>query len=145
MGLLEDIKFGWDSIGHIENLIKEWRPRSCKTEKDYEESLYNYLEKQLEGKEITKQYGMGRSRVDLAVNKKVYIELKKDLKNTGQLQRLIGQLEIYSKDLSNIIIVICGDVDNNLLKQLIDQKKKSYDDDATGLFGNKFECRILQK
>ncbi len=144
MGLLEDIKFGWDKIGHIENLIKEWKPRGCKTEKDYEESLYNYLEKQLEGKEITKQYGVGRVKVDLAVNKKVFIELKNDLKNTGQLQRLIGQLELYAKDLNNIIIVICGDVDKNLLKQLIDQKKKSYDD-AFPVLGNKFECRILQK
>lgn len=144
MGLLENLKFDiWDSIGTIENFIKEWKPKDCKTEKDYEESLHDYLEKRLEGKNITRQYGVGRAKVDLAIDKKVFVELKKDLKNTVQLQRLIGQLELYAKDLDNMIVVITGEVDRDLFKQLID-KKKDYDNDAVGLF-KKFDCRILQK
>ena len=142
MGILNDLSFGWDSIGHVEKLVKEWKPRGCGTEKDYEKSLYNHLEKDMPGK-ITMQYGMGRSKVDIAVGKKVFIELKKDMKNTNQLQRLIGQIEIYSKDLNNIIIVLCGEVDKNLLKQLTDQTK-----DYKGsimLFDKGFDCRIMEK
>jgi len=138
MGILDKLSFGWDSIGYVEGLIKEWKPKGCETEKDFEKSLYNYLEKRLEGKEITKQHGVGRSKVDIAVGKKVFIELKKDLKATGQLQRLIGQIEIYEKDLKNIIVVLCGEVDKNLLRQLVDGTKK-YDGDFT------LDCRILQK
>jgi hypothetical protein len=140
MGILDKIKFQWDDIGHVEGLIKEWKPSSCESEKDYEKSLYTHLEKGgLEGK-ITKQYGVGRSKVDIAVGKDVFVELKKDLKNTGQLQRLIGQLEIYSKDLNNVIIVLCGEVDKNLLKQLIDKVKSYGSWDPLG-----FDCRILEK
>jgi len=142
MGILDKLSFQWDSIGHVEGLVKEWRPRVCESEKDYEKSLYKYLEKKLEGKEITKQHGVGRSKVDIAVGKKVFIEQKKDLKNTGQLQRLIGQLELYSKDLSDLIIILCGEVGKNLLNQLKD-KVKSYD--AGGLFIGGFDCRILEK
>ena len=142
MGILDKFSFEWDSIGHVEGLVKEWRPRGCESEKDYEKSLYKYLEKKLEGKEITKQHGVGRSKVDIAVGKKVFVELKKDLKNTGQLQRLIGQLELYSKDLSNLIIILCGEVDKNLLNQLKD-KVKSYD--SGRLFIGGFDCRILEK
>lgn len=135
-----EIKFALNTVSHVENLVKKWKPRDCETEKDYEKSLYNYLERVMQGKEITKQYGVGRSKVDLAVGKKVYIELKKDLKNTGQLQRLFGQLEIYSKDLDNIIIIICGDIDKNLFKQLRDQVK------AYGGWGfGTFDCRVLEK
>lgn len=138
MGILEKISFQWDSVNHVEKLIKEWKPRGCETEKDYENSLYSYFEKVLEGKEITKQHGVGRSKVDIAVGKKVFVELKKDLKTTGQLQRLIGQIEIYEKPLENVIVILCGEVDKNLLKQLIDKTKK-YDGDFS------LDCRILQK
>lgn len=141
MGILDDISFGWDSIGHVEGLVKDWKPQGCGSEKDYENSLYTYLEKKLEGKGITKQHGVGRSKVDIAVGKKVFIELKKDLKNTGQLQRLIGQLELYSKDISNLIIILCGEVDKNLLKQLKD-KVKTY---GGGFFSGDFDCRISEK
>jgi hypothetical protein len=136
-----EIKFGLDAVSHVESLVRKWKPRDCETEKDYENSLYNYLEKVMKGKEITKQYGVGRSKVDLAVGKKVFIELKKDLKNTGQLQRLFGQLELYSKDLGNIMIILCGEIDKNLLKQLRDQGKA-----YSGSWGlGTFDCRILEK
>jgi very-short-patch-repair endonuclease len=73
-------------VGHVEGLTKEWKPKGCETEKHFEKSLYNYLERRLEGKKITKQHGVGRSKADIAVEKKVFIELKKDprpLDNSG--------------------------------------------------------------
>lgn len=138
MGIFAKIKSALLSVGQVEDLIKKWKPRSYETEKGYEESLKNYLEKKLEGIEIIKQYGKGRARVDLAAGNKIFIELKKDLKTTGQLQRLIGQLEIYAKNLDNIIIVICGEVDKSLFKQLMD-KKGGYD------WNIGFDCKIVQK
>lgn len=138
MAILDKIKMAWDNVSHVENLIKEWKPKGCKTERDFKEDLFKYLEKKLEGIEIIRESGKERVRVDLAVGNKTFIEFKKDLKDTGQLQRLLGQLEIYSNKLDNIIVVICGEADKSLLKQLVD-KKKAYD------WNVGFDCRILQK
>ena len=140
MGLLQNLSFGWDSVSHVETLINEWRPRACETEKDYQNSLYNFLEEKLPGKNITKEYGIGRSKVDIAIGKKVFIELKKDIRSTGQFQRLIGQLEIYKNDCDNMLLVVCGKNDNNLMKQLRD-KLKTYDSD---LLGDQ-NCRLIEK
>lgn len=126
MGFLDNLKFGWDSLSHVENLINEWKPRACETEKDYQNSLYNFLEEKIPEKQITKEHGIGRSKVDIAVGKKVFIELKKDIKTTAQLQRLIGQLEIYKEDCDNMLLVVCGKSDKKLIKQLRD-KLKTYD------------------
>ncbi len=127
MSLLGKLKFGYDPHAFVLNLIQEWRPRGCETEKDYEISLYNFLHRKLEGEtiEITKQYGQGRIKGDIVVGRKVLIELKADLDSTSKLQRLYGQLELYSQDWkSHVIVVLCGEHDRNLIAQLQRQIEK---------------------
>jgi len=71
----------------LEKLIKDWKPRGYKTEKDYENSLYRYFEKYL-SQSATKQNGLGRVKADIPFEKRVAIELIKDFKTTAQYQRL---------------------------------------------------------
>ena len=77
-------------------LIDAWHPRACKTEKDLERSLHKHLEKNLPDLDVQMQYASGRVKGDICVDHKVLIELKDSLKSTGQLQRLIGQLDLYA-------------------------------------------------
>jgi len=125
----------WDSMDLIENLVKEWKPKGCETKKDYEKSLSNHLKKKLEGKEITQKFTTGKSKVDLAIDKTIFIKIEKDLKNTGKLKRLIGQIENYTKDLNHLILILCGEMNKDLLKQL---RKK-----VISFF--EFNCRIFEK
>jgi hypothetical protein len=81
----------------LRDLIGKWKPRSCKSEKDYENSLYEFLHKELGDTQITKQYARGRIRADIVISEKVIIELKTNLDSTGKYQRLIGQLAAYEK------------------------------------------------
>lgn len=118
MGILEKIKFGWDSIGMIESLVKKWKPKDCKTEKSYEKSLYDFLHKNLYDIQVTKQYARGRIRADLVVGDSVIIEIKNNLDSTSKYQRLIGQLQEYKEWDGDIIILLIGETDKNLLKQL---------------------------
>lgn len=37
----------WDSMGKVEDSIKKWKPKKCKTEKDYENSLLRSLQKKM--------------------------------------------------------------------------------------------------
>lgn len=85
-------RFTLNPFGRVCQAIESWRPRGCKTEKDYENSLVKKLRKELVNQTIIQQYGSGRQRVDIVVHNKVPIEVKKDLKTTAALQRAIGQL-----------------------------------------------------
>ena len=98
--------------------IDSWRPRECKTEKDYERSLVKKLRKELTKQEIVPQYGSGRMRVDIMVGEKVPIELKKDLTSTAAYQKTKGQLNEYLRVFNGIILVLCGDVSSDFFRDL---------------------------
>lgn len=129
MGFLQKMRFKFcDAGAMISSLIKEWRPRKCKTEKQYEKSLYMFLHKRLEDIQITKQYARGRIRADLVVGDKVIVELKNNLNTTAKYQKLIGQITEYKKWDGQIIIVLTGDTDLNLHKELTKYIEKDNDD-----------------
>jgi len=122
MSLLSRFGFNLNPVGTVTDIIKKWKPGVCETEKDYEKSLYTFLEKQLPDIEVINQFGIGRTKVDIAVGRKVFIEIKYNLNSTSKLQRLIGQLSLYKKEKDeDLIILICGDVDKNILRQLKDE------------------------
>lgn len=108
-----------DSTGVVVGLIKRWKPRKCSTEKDYEDSLYEFLNRKVDSIQVTKQYAKGRIRADIVVGDKVIIEIKNNLDSTSKYQRLVGQLVDYNDWGGSIIIVLCGTTDKNLKKQLV--------------------------
>jgi len=112
------ISFTLNPFGRVREVIESWRPRGCKTEKDYERSLVKKLQNELVNQNIQQQYGSARQRFDIMVHDKVPIEIKKDLKSTAALQRTIGQLDGYLKDWEGVILVLCGDVSGDLFNDL---------------------------
>jgi len=111
--------FTSDPFGTVLEVIKAWRPTNCKTENDFEKSLLKELRNKLKNQKSQPQYGSGRQRVDIVVQKKVPIEIKMNLKSTAALQRTIGQLEQYLEDWKRLFLVLCGDIDPDLLKSLV--------------------------
>ena len=130
MALFERLRFKyWDPLGMVTSLIREWRPVRCRTEKDYEKSLYSFLHKRLEDIQITKQYARGRIRADLAIGEKVIVELKNNLNTTAKYQKLIGQLTQYEEEWNGqIIILLTGSTDPNLRKELKNYVASKQDD-----------------
>jgi len=112
--------FTLNPFGRVCQAIESWRPRGCKTEKDYENSLVKKLQKELVKQTVVQQYGSARQRIDIMVHSKVPIEVKKDLKSTAALQRTIGQLHQYLKDWEGVILVLCGDVSPDLMKGILE-------------------------
>jgi len=128
MGFLERLRFRFfDSGGMIASLIEQWHPRKCNTEKDYEKSLYRFLHNKLEDIQVTKQFARGRIRADLVVGDDVIVELKNNLKTTARYQRLIGQITVYKEWDGQIIIVLVGETDPNLYKEVM-KHAESYND-----------------
>src|SRR5262249_24886157 len=113
------------SVDEVMKLIDAWHPRGCKTEKDLERSLQKHLEKNLPKSDVISQYAAGRVKGDIAVDGEVLIEIKDSLKSTAQLQRLLGQLEIYNSQWKGkVIVLICGDSQRDHVSTL---KKKVED------------------
>jgi hypothetical protein len=119
------LSYWLDPLGNVCKLIEEWRPRKCTTEKDYERSLVRYLQAKLEGKDVVPQYASGRVRGDIVVDKQILIEIKAKLDSTGKLQKVLGQIEVYGREWKRpVIVVICGETDPNLAKQLRDSAER---------------------
>jgi len=125
MAYLDKLKFKFlDPVSTTIKLIEKWSPRKCTTEKDYENSLYKYLHAELPDIQVTKQYAVGRIRADLMVGDKVIIEIKKDLCTTAQYQRLVGQLTEYREWKGKVVLLLVGEIDPNLKKELESFVKK---------------------
>ncbi|MCL4549674.1 MAG: hypothetical protein M1495_14010 [Bacteroidetes bacterium] len=118
MDLLDDIKYKFDRLGYIKKLIEEWKPINCETEKDYENSLYNFLHLNLPNTQITKQFAKGRIKADIVIDEKYIVELKNKLNSRNNYQRLIGQLFEYKKWEGSIILLLIGEVDQNFIKEI---------------------------
>lgn len=108
----------WDGSGLVTKAINSWSPEPVKYEKDYEASLYAHLECNLSGLEITTQYAIGRSKADIVIERKCIIEIKLNFTKTAEYQRLIGQISNYKHWGEFIIVVLIGDIDKQLVKDL---------------------------
>ena len=119
MGSLDTLKFKvWDDTSAVVSLIKKWKPRGCKSEKDYEKSLYEFLHAELGNVLITKQFARGRLHADIVVGNKVIIEFKHKLRSTAEYHRLLGQMMEYTEWEGSVIIVLSGESEANLKKEL---------------------------
>ena len=110
--------FTLDPFDTVKEKVEAWDASKCTTEKQCEQSLAKALGKALVNQKIEKQYGSGRQRVDILVGDKVPIEMKYNLIKASVLQRLIGQLELYLKKWDHVILVLCGKISSNMLKDL---------------------------
>jgi hypothetical protein len=81
---------------------------------------------------VISQYASGRVKGDIAVDAEVLIEIKDSIKSTAQLQRLLGQLEIYNSQWKGkVVVLICGDSQRDLVNTL---RKKIEDLKASTTF-----------
>ena len=117
MGVIDKLKFHvWDDVGAAVDIIKEWKPRDCKSEKDYEKALCRKLEKHFPGIEIIPQYSKNGVRGDIVVGGKVLIEIKYNLKS---ITTLIGQLMRYKQKWpGRVLVLLTGDTKPSLIKEL---------------------------
>lgn len=110
--------FTLDPFDTVKEIIEAWDASKCTTERQCEQSLARELQNALVNQKIERQYGSGRQRIDILVDDKVPIEMKYDLVSASVLQRLIGQLELYLKKWDQVVLVLCGKISLNMLKDL---------------------------
>lgn len=108
-------------------IVKDWAPKEeYSIEEGYRNELMSYLRQELNRvgpfefaprkHKIQKEHG--RSLADIAVDGKIGIELKKDLKSRPAIDRLRGQVSRFRKDYSDIILVLCGNIDESAYEEV---------------------------
>ena len=104
----------------VSELVHTWKPVAGESEADYEKSLHNFLLKNLSWfVKVTRQYGTGRVKCDLATGHEVMIELKLGFTSPSTLQRLIGQVDQYRREWGKpVIVVLVGEAHDDLLHDL---------------------------
>src|SRR5712664_87856 len=119
-------RYSFNPVRTVQELIEEWKPGNLALEKNYEKSLLEFLRSKLRHVKITRQYGAARIKCDVAVGKDALIELKTNLTTTAKLQRLLGQVQLYKKELDTpIIILLLGRTDDDLFKTLYSNSSNS--------------------
>lgn len=113
------------ALDTVANLIHEWKPDKLPKELKYRDSLANFLRERLPRAIVEKEYRHSGTTSDLYVEcsgflrtSEVFIELKRDLLQKNQLDRLIGQLESLNPRKHRIIVVLCGETKPELLTRL---------------------------
>lgn len=109
----------------VVNLIQEWQPERLPKELKYRDSLANFLRERLPRAIVEKEYRHSGTTSDLYVecsgflrSSEVFIELKRNMLQKNQLDRLVGQLESLNPRKHRIIVVLCGETKPELLTRL---------------------------
>jgi hypothetical protein len=121
MGLIER-----DSEDVVQAICK-WDPGTAFSEQRCRNSLAAHLRATLPKAKVSVEHPIGRGRADIFIDfqdwtglgAKVVVELKYDLTAVNEYRRLVGQVADYT-GLSEVIVVLCGQTDQNLAKAVIE-------------------------
>jgi hypothetical protein len=135
------------ALDTVVNLIHEWKPDRLPKELKYRDSLATFLRERLPRAIVEKEYRHSGTTSDLYVEcsgllrtSEVFIELKRDLLQKNQLDRLIGQLESLNPRKHRIIVVLCGETKPELLTRL----RLHYASHADDYFGLKTMAIVVK-
>src|SRR5260370_14951595 len=113
------------SLEKVIKLVKEWQPGILPTELKYRDSLTAFLRKGLSGVRIENEYRHEGTTIDIYLkmpgffsSTELFIELKRNLLQKAQLDRLIGQIENLKPDKHEILVVLCGESNPGLVTRL---------------------------
>jgi hypothetical protein len=113
------------ALNTVVDLIHQWQPDRLPKELKYRDSLAEFLRQRLPQAIVEKEYRHSGTTSDLYVectgflrSSEVFIELKRNLLQKNQLDRLIGQLESLKPSKHRIIVVLCGETKPELLTRL---------------------------
>ncbi len=106
-------------------LIRDWHSEVLPTELKYRDSLTGFLRAGLGNAKIENEYRHEGTTIDIYLklpgffsSTEVFIELKRNLLQKAQLDRLVGQIESLKPGKNNIIVVLCGESNPALVTRL---------------------------
>ena len=116
------------ALDKVFRLVRNWHPEVLPTELKYRDSLTSFLRAGLGNAKIENEYRHEGTTIDIYMklpgffsSTEVFIELKRNLLQKAQLDRLVGQVESLKPGKNNIIVVLCGESNPALVTRLKDK------------------------
>jgi hypothetical protein len=107
--------------------VNQWQSRALSSELQYRNSLARFLREHLKAK-VETEYRHEGTTADIYVEEsgflgssEVFIEMKRNLLQKTQLDRLVGQIESLRPNKHSIVVVLCGETRPALLQRLTDK------------------------
>jgi hypothetical protein len=130
----ENLTDKMSAFDNVLKLIKDWQPEAQPNELKYRDALTLALRSGLKGAQIEKEYRHTGTTIDIYVkqagfwgNSEVFVELKRNLLQKTQLDRLVGQVESLRPGKNALIVVLCGET-NPALETRFREKYKLTND-----------------
>lgn len=127
------------TFNEVLRIIEEWQPtKDYRSEAGYRDNLLVFIRKELkrgsiwgppERHRIRKE--SGRHLVDIGIDEKIGIELKRKLNTQGKLDRLVGQIRRFMREYKFLVIVLCGHVN----KEILDDLRYEFKEYSSGVWG----------
>jgi len=123
------------ALAQVSSVIRnEWNPAKLSSELKYRDSLAAFLRESAPDARVEVEYRHEGTTVDVYFKKEgflgaaqIFIELKYNLRQKGEYDRLVGQLEQINPKKRRVIVVLCGDQHNeSLLARLQERYKKAF-------------------
>ena len=123
-------------LNKVADAVHRWEYQSISSEAEAEELLYDHLRMEFPGIDIRRQFNYDRIRADLLVNDEVAIELKYNLVETTELQRLIGQLDTYHSWGKQMLVLVIGNIHDDYVTRLKQRLMRDWGDEDQARFIN---------
>ena len=144
-----------DLFSDVISTVNRWKPqKKYENESKYRDDLLDFLRRELnkpsyfpfgQPQRISVRKEAGRGLCDIAVDRRIGIELKKDLGKKKQADRLIGQIVDYKKDYEDILIVLVGKTNREALELLKDKIDALRGNPLAFSFNREPRIRIIDK
>jgi hypothetical protein len=126
------------------SIVKRWFPKKkYSKEAEYRDELMEFIRSELKRGQQDILFGpprthlvkkeSGRHLADIGIDEDIGVELKLNLRRKAEMDRLEGQVSGFTREYSCIIVVLCGEVSEEIVEELEYRFKRSYANVGFGL------------
>ena len=138
------------------SIIKRWVPkRKYPKESGYRDELMEFIRSELKRGQQDILFGpprthlvkkeSGRHLADIGIDEDIGVELKLNLRRKAEMDRLEGQVSGFTREYSCIIVVLCGEVSEEIVEEIKYRFKRSYANVGFGLGPQGPRVKVVRK
>jgi hypothetical protein len=119
------------------DIVEQWIPKKkYSKEPEFRDDLMEFIRGELKRSQQDILFGTpethlvkkesGRHLADIGIDEDIGVELKLNLRRKAEMDRLEGQVSGFTREYSCIIVVLCGEVSEEIVEELKYRFKRSY-------------------